>query len=251
MASLVSGSHGPTINKTFSHLKEKMVELATEIKKTEEQTKEFKMASREHFARERIAVDKQYAIRDRMQEIDTRIDKTETKIEWFKERLFVAVRRNEENLKTCQSLENNRVDVPSFDERMQNSKDRFTIIAENTANKNKKIEALKVKVDAAEKRTMKAKIRVGHLEEIQRSREQMKRTESLNYTPKTDEEYIEEINELKYRLSEAVRKFQEKEAKQASFERQETEIEANIQHLKKKTLSVKQARHEMSGSKMY
>lgn len=39
MASLVSGTHGESINKTFSHLKEKMADLTREIRKTDERTK--------------------------------------------------------------------------------------------------------------------------------------------------------------------------------------------------------------------
>lgn len=238
------------INKTFSNIKEKMVDLTKQIRATEEQTKTTKMASREEFARERVAVNQQYAIRDKMQEIDTRIDKIETKREWIKERLFVASRRYEENLKMCQSLEDNKIDVPSFDEQMEMAKERLAIIGEEMVKKNRKIDALKANVEAAEKRELKARIRIDHFEEIQRSREQTRRIESRNYKPKTDKEYLEEINDLKVRLSEAVRKFQDKEAKQAALERKETEIEAHTQNTKKKILSVKQAQHEMKGTKM-
>ncbi|KAK3728176.1 hypothetical protein QZH41_006802 [Actinostola sp. cb2023] len=227
-----------------------MVELAREIKQAEERTKAFKMASREVFARERLALDKQYAIRDKMQEIDRRTNKVETKIEWIKERLFEAERRYEENLKMCQSLEDNRIDVPAFDDRMENIKNRFTTIVDKTAAKNKKIDVLRANVATAEKRELRAKMRLEHFEEILRSRERMRRIEPQPYQPKTDQEYLVTITKLRMRLSEAVRKFQAKEAKQAALEKKETEIEANIQHTKKKTMSVMQTRHEMSGTRM-
>lgn len=249
MASVVSGTHGESISKTFSHLKQKMVDLTREIRKTDERTKEFKLASKEQFARERAAVDQQHGIRDRMEALDRNIDKVETKIEWMKERLFVAVRRNEENLKMVESLEGNRIVVPSFDERMEDVTERMAMIAENIANTNRKIDVMKTKVEAAEKRYLKARMKKDHLEEIKRSIEQTRHIESCNYKHKTDDEYLEEIKELKYRLSEAVRRFQVKEARQAELERKETEIDANIQHTKNKTLSVQQAIREMQGSK--
>lgn len=249
MAYLVRGSYDPMIGQTLENIRSKMIDMQRDIRETEAKTKELKMVAKEEFDRERFAVDKQHAIRNKMQRIDSTIDKIETNIEYEKGRLFFAKKRDEENMQICRSLEENRLDIPSFKEKMNDAKDRLDCFVEDIAKKNRKMDIIQAKVLEAEKRERKAKWRLSNYEEIIRLNEQSTRMITRNYSPKTDKEYAEEIKHLKYCLDEAVKKYQTREADLAILENEERQIDAEIAKTKKKILNAKQAQNEVRGSR--
>ncbi|XP_031550854.1 centrosomal protein of 290 kDa-like [Actinia tenebrosa] len=249
MAYLVRGSYEPMIEKSLESICSKMVDKQKKIRETEAKTKELKMDAREEFARERLAVNKQHVIRDKMQEIDARIDKIETKIQYEKGKLFLAKKRDEENIKTCQSLEDNRLDVPSFSEKMSDARDRLSCFVEEIAKKNRKMDAIKAKITEAELREKKAKFRFSNYEEIIRLNEQSTRVIARNYRPKTDREYEVEIRNLKYSLDKAVKNYRARESELAILEKEERKLDAEIAKTKKQILNAKQAQNEVRGSR--
>ncbi|EDO33205.1 predicted protein [Nematostella vectensis] len=250
MTTAISEMYEPIIGQTFNHIKARMVELQKAIREEDEKTKELKMAVKEERHRERAAVDKQRCIGDRMQEIDTMIEKIHAKIQYTKEREFVATRRYEENMKLCETLKKNKIDVPGYEEKTADKLSEAKNIVKDIAEVNKKIEEKKAKLYDLERRHLRAMNKIDHYEETLRASEQIGKRVVTNYTPKSDQEYQEIISDLRDGIKHAADRLRNAESKTRDLEKLEEEAQARIDHFKNKSLLIQQTKHEMEGSRL-
>lgn len=200
--------------------------------------------------REERALSKKRKILDLIAKAEKDMEKVEAQESYFKERMYFANQRYEENAYMKEFLEKNQIDVTSIETTLEEHRDKTRATVEAIAKMQKAIQAKEKQILAGEKREIAAKDHIARIEEKLRAVERAGNQFSKNYTPMTEKEYLGKLEEVKDKIAKAVGRRKKFEKRADSLEKNIVELEKKIAFAKKRNAEVKQTTNELRGSRV-
>ena len=250
MACMVRGEPRKAVTTGLNSVRAKMNAVVESTRAEYAREKRAKEALAEVNLREERALFKKRKILDEIAKAEKDLEKVEIQESYCKERMYFANQRCDENAYMKVFLEKNKVDVGSVEHTVEQYREKTRTTVEAIAKMQKTIQAKEKQIAAGEKREMIAKDHISRIEEKLRAVERAGHEFSKNYTPMTEKQYLEKLEEIKDKIAKAVVKRKKAEKKADGLEKDTVELEKKIAFTKKRNAELKQTTNELRGARV-
>lgn len=250
MACMVRGEHQKSIAVGLDSVRVKMRAIMESTRAEMAREKRAKDAIAEVHSREEKTLGKRRTILDLIAKVESDIEKVEIKEGMYKERLYFASQRLAENAYRKDFLEKNKVDVAPMELALKEYSEKTKAKLDELAKMQKIIETKEKEILASEKREMIAKDHIMRIEEKQRIIQRAGKRFTKNYTPLTEEEFLEKLEDVKEKIAKEVARRKKAEKTADALEKEIVELEKEITLKKKRSLELRQTTNELKGSRV-
>lgn len=250
MAYIVRGETGNSLAKGVKSVRAKMNAIAESTRAEALREKRAKEAIAEVNLREERSLNKKRKILDQIIEVEKKIEKAETKESYCKERIYFAEQRYDENSKMKSFLEKNKVDVGSIEQIVEQFREKTRTTVDSIAKMHKSILTKEKQIFAGEKREIVARDNIAKCQEKLRAMERAGTSITMNYSPMSEQQYLEKAGLLREKIAQATVKRRKSEKKEDALEKEIAELERKIAMTKKRNAELKQTTNELRGSRV-
>ncbi|XP_015751823.1 PREDICTED: coiled-coil domain-containing protein 112-like [Acropora digitifera] len=250
MACMVRGEHQKSIAVGLDSVRVKMRAITESTQAEMAREKRAKDAIAEVYLREEKTLAKRRTILDLIAKVESDIEKVEIKEGMYKERLYFANQRLAENAYRKDFLEKNKVDVAPMELALKEYSEKTKAKLDELAKMQKIIETKEKEILASEKREMIAKDHIMRIEEKHRTIQRAGKRFTKNYTPLTEEEFLEKLEDVKEKIAKEVARRKKAEKTADALEKEILELEKQITLKKKRNLELRQTTNELKGSRV-
>lgn len=250
MACTARGDPRESVVSGMNVVRGKMKVIMESTRAEQAREKRAKDALAEMLSREQRALAKKRKLLDLIANAEKDMEKVEIQEGICKERLYFADQRNEQNAYMKDFLEKNKIDVGSLELTLERYQEKTKSKIEAIAKMRIVVETKEKEIHASEKREMIAKDRIAMIEEKLRVIERAGNKFTKNYTPLTETEYLEKLDEVKEKIAKEVQRRKKAEKTADTLEKDIVELEKDITITKKRNAELKQTTNELKGSRV-
>lgn len=250
MACMVRGETQKSIALGLDSVRVKMRAIMESTRAEMAREKRAKDAIAEVHLREEKTLAKRRTILDLIAKVENDIEKVETKEGICKERLYFVNQRLAENAYRKDFLEKNKVDVAPMELALKEYSEKTKAKLDELAKMQKIIETKEKEILASEKREMIAKDHIMRIEEKLRAIQRAGKRFTKNYTPLTEEEFLEKLEDVKEKIAKEVARRKKAEKTADALEKEIVELEKEITLKKKRNSELRQTANELKGSRV-
>ena len=247
---MVRGETQKSITLGLDSVRVKMRAIMESTRAEMAREKRAKDAIAEVHSREEKTLAKRRTILDLIAKVENDIEKVETKEGIYKERLYFVNQRLAENAYRKDFLEKNKVDVAPMELALKEYSEKTKAKLDELAKMQKIIETKEKEILASEKREMIAKDHIMRIEEKLRAIQRAGKRFTKNYTPLTEEEFLEKLEDVKEKIAKEVARRKKAEKTADALEKEIVELEKEITLKKKRNSELRQTANELKGSRV-